>query len=100
MMHAAETPPRITAKLGALIGVNQNVLGLASAHGHEERVQHEVLSQCGFGGPADNTAGVEIHHDSQIEPAFPRAYIRNVSDPDCVRPLNGKTALERIGREE
>lgn len=93
MMRSAEAPPRIAAKLRTLIGVNQDMLGLASAHGHEECVQHEILSQSGLGGPANNTAGVEIHHDGQIEPAFPRAYIRNVSDPDGVRSRDGKPAL-------
>jgi len=44
VMRPAEAPPRIAAKLGTLIGVNQDMLRLASSHGHEERVQHEVLS--------------------------------------------------------
>lgn len=100
VMRAAEAPPCIAAKLRSLIGMNQGVLGLASADGHDERVQHQVLSQCGLGGPTNNTAGVEIHHDGQIEPAFPRAYIRNVRDPDGVRPWDGKPLLQYIGREE
>src|SRR5690242_6693734 len=41
MMCPAEAPPRIAAKLRPLIGVNQDMLGLASAHSHEECVQHE-----------------------------------------------------------
>lgn len=32
----AETLPRIAVELGALIGVNQDVLGLALTHGHEK----------------------------------------------------------------
>jgi hypothetical protein len=31
------------------------------------------LSERGLGGPADNAAGVEVHHDGQVEPAFPGA---------------------------
>jgi hypothetical protein len=96
VMRSAEAPPRIAAKLGTLIGVNQGMLGLASSNGHEERVQHEVLSQRGIGGPADNTAGVQVHHDGQIEPAFPRAHVCDVGDPGVVWALNGKTALQRI----
>ncbi len=71
VMCAAGAPPGIAAKLRSLIRMNQGVLGLASADGHEERVQHQVLSQCGLGGPANNTAGVEIHHDGQIELSAP-----------------------------
>lgn len=48
MMCLAEAPPCIPAKLGALIGVNQDMLGLASSHGHEKRVQYEVLSHVGM----------------------------------------------------
>lgn len=99
-MRPAEALPRIAAKLRFLIGVNQDMLGLASAHRHEECVQHEILSQRGLGGPADNAAGVEIHHDGQIEPAFPCAYVRNVGDPGGVRSWDGKTSLQRIGRRE
>lgn len=73
MMCMAEAPPRIAAKLGALIEMNQRVHGLASAHGHEQRVQYEFSGDRGLCGPADNAAGVEVHHDGQIEPAFPRA---------------------------
>jgi len=61
VMGQAETPPRIAAKLRPLIGVNQDMLGLASAHSHEKGVQHEILSQCGLGGPADNAARVQVH---------------------------------------
>jgi hypothetical protein len=100
VMRPAEAPPRIAAKLGPLIGVNQDMLGLASAHDHEERVQHEVLSQRGLGGPADNASGVQVHHDSQIEPAFPCAHVCNVGDPGGVRPWDGKSSLQRIRRQE
>ncbi len=32
-----------------LIGMNQDVLGLASPHGHQDRVPHEVLGHRGRG---------------------------------------------------
>ena len=80
--------------------MNQGVFGLASPHGHEERVQHEILSERGLGGPADNASGVQVHHDGQIEPAFPCAHIRDVRDPGGVRSWDGKAALQRIGRQE
>mgnify|MGYP007070988097 CR=1 FL=1 len=99
-MGPAQAPPRIAAKLRPLIGVNEDMLGLASAHRHEECVQHEILSQRGLGGPADNAAGVQVHHNSQIEPAFPCAHIRNVSNPGGVGPGDGKPSLQRIGRQE
>ena len=80
--------------------MNQCVRWLASPHGHQERVQHEVLSQRGLGGPADNTAGVQVHHDGQVEPAFPRAHVGDVGDPGCVWSLDRKASLQRIGRQE
>lgn len=63
MMGMADAPPRIAAKLGALIGVNQDMPGLASTHSHGECVQHEVLGQRGLGRPANNAAKVQVHHD-------------------------------------
>lgn len=99
-MCPAEAPPRIAAKLRPLIGVNQDMLRLASAHSHEECVQHEILSQRGLGGPADNAARVQVHHDGQIEPAFPCAHIGNIGDPGGVGPGDGKPSLQRIGRQE
>lgn len=80
--------------------MNQGVQGLASPHGHEERVQYEFSGHGGLGGPADNAAGVQVHHDGQIEPAFPRAHIRDVGDPGGVRSLDGQSSLQGIGRQE
>ncbi len=56
MMRMAETSPRIAAKLRALIAVNQDMPGLATPHGHEERVQHEFLGHRGLCCPANNSA--------------------------------------------
>lgn len=81
MIGPAEAPPRIIAKLGPLIGVNQDMPGLASTHGHEKCVQYKILSQCGLGGPADNAARVQVHHDDQIEPALPGAHVCNIGNP-------------------
>ena len=80
--------------------MNQGVCGRASPHSHEEGVPHEVLSERGLGGPADNAAGVPVHHDGQIEPAFPCAHIRDVRDPGGVRSRNGNAALQCSGRQE
>ena len=99
MMRMAETPPRIAAKLRTLIGMNQGMRGLASPYGHEKRIQYEVSGDRGLGGPADNTAGVEVHDDGQVEPAFPRAHVGNVGDPGVVRSVNGKSLLQSIGRQ-
>ena len=100
VMRVAEAPPRITPELCPLIGMNPGVCGLASPHGHEKRVQYEFSGDRGLGGPANNSAGVEVHHDGQIEPAFPRADIRDVGDPGVVRSVNGKSSLQGIGRQE
>lgn len=83
-MCVAEALPRITPELCPLIGMNQGVCGFASPHAHEECVQHEVLSERGFGGPADYAEGVQVHHDGQREPAFPGAHVRHIRDPRSV----------------
>lgn len=80
--------------------MNQGVHGLTSPNGHEKRVQYEFSGDRGFGGPADNAARIEVHDDGQIEPAFPRADIRDVGDPGVVRSVNGKPSLQGIGRQE
>lgn len=100
MMGPAKAPPCIAVKLRPLIGVNQDMLGLASAHSHEECVQCEILSQRRLGGPADNAARVQVHHNSQIEPVFPCAQVGNVGHPGGVGPGDGKPSLQRSGRQE
>ena len=100
VMCPTEARPRIAAKLSPLIGVNQDMRGLASAHSHEACVQHEILSQRELGGPADNAARVQVHHNGQREPAFPRAYVRDVGDPSGIRALDGEASLQRIRRHE
>lgn len=100
VMRLAKAPPRIAAKLRPLIRMNQCMLWLASPDGHEDRVQHEFLGHRGLCEPADNASGVEIHYHGKIEPAFPRAHVRNVGDPGGVRSLDGETSSQRIGRQE
>lgn len=73
---------------------------LASPYGHEHRVQHEFLGHCGLCGLADNAAGLEIHHDGQIELALPGAHVRDVGDPELVWAGDGKPSLQCIGRQK
>lgn len=100
VMCPTEARPRIAAKLSPLIGVNQDMRGLASAHSHEACVQHEILSQRELGGPADNAARVQVHHNGQREPAFPCAHIGNGCDSGGVGLRDRQPSLQRIGRQE
>lgn len=74
VMLEVEVPSRLAAKLCPLIGVNQNKLGGVPLHDHQEYAQHGVLSPRGLGGPVDNPTGVQVHHDGQIQPAYPRVH--------------------------
>jgi hypothetical protein len=100
MLRMAEAPPHIAVKLRALIGMNQGVFWLASPYGHKKLVQDEFSGDRGLGGPADNEQGETVRDDGQVEPAFPRTHVRNVSDPGVVRSVNGKSSLQRIWRQE
>lgn len=43
---------------------------------------------------------VQVHHEGQIEPAFPCAHVRNVGVSGGVRLWDGKSRLQRISLEE
>ena len=54
MVRTAESAPRIAAKLGALIGVNQGASWPPSTHRHQHCVEHELAVNSGLSGPADD----------------------------------------------
>jgi hypothetical protein len=42
VIGAAESPPRVTAVLRALIGMNHRAAWSSSTHGHQDRVEHQL----------------------------------------------------------
>ncbi len=96
MTHPTKTPPHIATRLVPLIGLNQDVLGIAASHSHEKGVQHKVMGSHGIDGPADNTAGVQSDTRRQREPAFPCAHVWDIRNLSSVRVWNGKAALQDI----
>jgi len=51
----------------------------------------------GFRVPSDNPAAAEIHDGRQIQPAFGRGNISDVSDPGVIDPSGLGQGLEPIG---
>ena len=57
-MRLAESLPLIAAKLRALVRVDHDVLlGLASPHGHQEGIPHNLLGQGSLQSPPDDSTG-------------------------------------------
>src|SRR6185437_149437 len=91
--------------LAAAIGVMQHArAGLASGEGHRECVARERAVERVAHGPPNHAARREIEHDRQVEPAFARREIRDVTHPHAihrpppVRIADRKVAIEYVRR--
>ena len=47
--------------------------------------------------PADDAPGVRVDHEAKEHGALPAAQVREVSDPQLVRPLDRELAIDQIG---
>jgi hypothetical protein len=73
VIRAAESPPRVAAVLGSLIGVNQRAARSSSSpHRHQHGIEHELSVNGGPSSPSHDHAREQIHDDGQVEPALPR----------------------------
>ena len=71
--------------LAAAIGVMQQGVGLAaSPDRHHQRIGHELRGHLGLHRPAHHTPREQIDDGRDIEPAFRRPDIGEVSDPFAV----------------
>ena len=97
-MRLTEPIPFVTTVLRTLIRVNNDVLlGLASPNSHQQGIQHNFLGQGRLHGPADDPAGVQIHHHGQVEqPPLIRPNIGDVGHPRMIRPVFRKLSLQTI----
>ena len=73
----AEAPPRIAAVLARLVGVDQRAARSPSAHGHQDRIEHDLAVNGRACGPSDDPRK-QIHDDGQVEPALPRPNVGDI----------------------
>jgi hypothetical protein len=100
VIRAAESPPGVAAILRALIGMNQRAPRPASANGHQDGIQYQLAVNGRPGSPPDDQPREEIHDDGQIEPALPRADVRDVRHPGRIGACRGKSTLQEIRNEQ
>lgn len=76
--------------------MDQTRRGLAGLNGHLQGVDDQLSLQAVTHGPTDNTAGVQIHHSGQIQPAPSGGDVSNIGQPDFIGLAGGKVLLEQI----
>ena len=97
MMGAAEATPGVATELGALVRMNDRATRSSAPHGDEHRIQYEFALQRGAGRPTDNPTREQIHDDGEVQPALPRANVRDVGHPDGVGPGYSESPLHQVG---
>ena len=83
-----------------------DVVRLALAHGHLERVEDQLGAQVVGHRPADDAAREGVEHDREMHEAHghrprracPREGGGDVGDPELVRRHGGEVALHQVGR--
>ena len=78
--------------------VNAALRGLAQCHGHVQRPDRQIPLHAITDGPTDDTAGVQIKDDSQIQPAFTGPDIAYVTCPFLVGAISSKVLIQQVGR--
>ena len=63
---------------------------------HLERVEREVRAQAGRGLPADDETTEDVHDECHVDPAGVAAHVRQVGDPELVRPRGHKLAIDQV----
>lgn len=75
--------------LRALIGVNKRAARSSLPHGHQHRVEHELMVNRSAGSPSHDPAREKILDDGQIEPALPCADVGDIGYPGRVWARSG-----------
>jgi len=66
-------------------------------HRHRERVDDELGLEVVAHRPADDLAGVHVHHHAEEQVALERRHVGDVGEPEPVRPLGDELALDQVG---
>lgn len=80
-----EVLPLMAGELTALIGVQRDRrFGFAPPDGHQQRSQHQISVDATAHRPTNHLARVQVQHHSQVQPAFVRADVDDIGDPDLI----------------
>lgn len=71
---------------------------LAPKQRHAQRIAYQAGGHPFGHRPADHLARKQVQHDGQVQPAFVRARVGHVADPELVRPLRGEFLLQQVLR--
>ena len=63
-----------------------------------ERIEDKIGAQRRGDPPPDNAAGEDIDHEGDIDKAAPCRHVREVGDPQLIRPRRVKATIDEIGR--
>src|SRR5262249_55238560 len=104
--HAADDPVAIEPVLilGARVRaatiavVDQAPRRTAQTKGLVKGIQGESLRRAGCSGPPDHAAGARIEEDGKEEPALPRAYLRDIGEPEVVGRWRLEVLPDAVGR--
>lgn len=78
------------------VGMDDGSDRFASPSRHLDRVDDQLGANVIGDGPADATAGEHIDHRGAVNPAFPRAMLRDVGDPKLVRGVGGEYTFHLV----
>src|SRR5207237_7936230 len=63
-----------------------------------ESIERQIISQRTRHAPADNPAGEPVDDEPDVGEAPPRRHVRQVRDPQLIRPHRGEPARDKIRR--
>lgn len=83
--------------LAAMIGMVDDILGMALLDSHLQSLQDQLRAQVSGHGPADDPAAPGVEHDGQIQEPSPGWDVGNVSYPEFIRAAGREVTLDQIG---
>ena len=91
---------RSTGVLDAAVGmVDEGPGWRAMLDRHHQRVLAQRTPQMVGHAPADDLAGRHVLDGRQVQPALVSGHIRNIRQPDRIRPISFEGALEQVSRK-
>lgn len=71
----------------------------AQSDGSSQRPYRQIFLYSVARGPTDDPAGMQIHHDGEIQPAFGSPDVRDVGSPLLVRRVSAEILIQNIRRD-
>jgi hypothetical protein len=69
---------------------------LAQPERHPQRIQNERVTHVRSELPADDHPAEDVDHEAEVQDALPAAQVREVADPQGIRPIRGEVPLHEI----